>query len=207
MTSPGAVPAPRAAHVLQRGPGRRVLLAPDPPAVGTGNAMTAVVLRPPGPGYSIAAERATVTPHGARAEQHWYRAREVDPDSSDDIASLALLRWWSRTGTKRLEPGDFPAFLRDFTLWWARHPECRLAVLVEEVAPDGATTPVAMGWVVPRPDLAGVVPGTMSTPAVSDGVFLLPGTPGARVRRDLAAALGRLAASRNLHLTPLPPRR
>ncbi len=149
-------------------------------------------------------------PRAAADDERWYRAREVNPDSPDDVASLALLSWWSAADCTAFQPADFPAFLADFTRSWQQQPDRRLAVLVEEVAADPATTPVpvAMGWVIARPELS-LAPedGASAAAAVTDSVFILPGTPTGRIRSDLGAALARLAASRGLSLTTVASRR
>jgi hypothetical protein len=196
--------ASRAAHVLERPPGRRALI--EPPEEDAGPVRERSVLN----AVSIFASRRGSLPRPADpAAQRWYRSREVDPDSPDDVASLALLRWWSRATNANLDPDGFPAFHAQFAQWWIAHPECRLAVLVEEVRADAheVPVPVAMGWVIPCPVVprAGG-PGHVQTPAISDGVFVLPGVPHVRIRRDLGAALGRLAASRGLCLTSVPSR-
>ncbi|MGF1652752.1 MAG: hypothetical protein ACFCUP_05475 [Actinomycetales bacterium] len=127
-----------------------------------------------------------------------YAARSVDPHAVHDVATLALLRWWSVSVADpgRVDPHSLPGFHRDFVSWWWSDPDNQLAVLVDEVG--GATdVPIAMGWLVPmaalpRPD------GDTRRPARVDGVYVVPGVVVPVVLDELHRALVDLAGQRGL---------
>jgi hypothetical protein len=127
-----------------------------------------------------------------------YSARPVDPQAAQDLATLALLRWWSVSVADpgRVDPYSLPAFHRDFVTWWWSDADNRLAVLVDEVG-GPADVPIAMGWVVPMT----AVPspgGNARRPARVDGVYVVPGVVVPVVLEELRRALGRLADQHGL---------
>jgi len=127
-----------------------------------------------------------------------YSARAADPAAAHDVATLALLRWWSVcvADPGRVDPHSLPAFHRDFVAWWRSDADNRLAVLVDEVG-GPAAVPVAMGWIVPmaalpRPD------GHAPRSARVDGVYVVPGVVVPVVLDELHRALVRLAQQHDL---------
>lgn len=132
-----------------------------------------------------------------------YVARAADPRSDYDVATLALLRWWSAcvSDPGRVDPYSLPSFHRDFLAWWRSDPDNQLAVLVDEMDVP-SPIPVAMGWVVP---LAAVpspgASGRRRRPARVDGVYVVPGVATPVVLDELGLALDRLAGEHDLVLT------
>lgn len=130
-----------------------------------------------------------------------YAARAADPISDYDVATLALLRWWSAcvSDPGQVDPYSLPSFHRDFVAWWRSDPDNQLAVLVDEVE-GPSPVPVAMGWAVPL----AAVPSPQSPgrrAARVDGVYVVPGVATPVVLDELRLALERLARDNNLVLT------
>jgi hypothetical protein len=130
-----------------------------------------------------------------------YAARAADPFSDYDVATLALLRWWSAcvSDPGQVDPYSLPSFHRDFVGWWRSDPDNQLAVLVDEVE-GPSRVPVAMGWAVPL----AAVPSPQSPgrrPARVDGVYVVPGVATPVVLDELRLALERLARDHDLVLT------
>jgi hypothetical protein len=150
----------------------------------------------------------TVRPFPGRAplpRAQWYSGRPVDPASGYDVATLALLRWWSVSVSDphEVDPISLPEFHRQFVGWWESAAEHRWAALVEEQG-GPASVPVAMGWVVPD--------DTIPTPS-RDGrrtarpraIYLVPGVATDHVLGELHRALFEVADTHGLLLPPSGP--
>lgn len=141
-------------------------------------------------------------PAPAATAGHRYAARPVDPDSGYDVATLALLRWWSVTVSGHesdpVDPATLPAFHREFLSWWHASPEHRIAAIVEEVG-GVAPVPVAIGWVVPAEQVPGPI-ALGARPALIDAVYVVPDAVAADAVPELERCLRRLASAHGLRV-------